>query len=75
MNLINHWINGTRTDVLPGRTGPVYNPASGAIQAEGFGQVLINILYCHTQPAPGDPPLRFQLIHNIAHHTDRYRKG
>ena len=31
MNLINHWISGAQTDVLPGRTGPVYDPASGAI--------------------------------------------
>jgi malonate-semialdehyde dehydrogenase (acetylating)/methylmalonate-semialdehyde dehydrogenase len=34
MNLINHWINGAQTDVLPERTGPVYDPASGTIQAE-----------------------------------------
>ena len=34
MKLINHWINGKPWDGTPERTGPVFDPASGQIQAE-----------------------------------------
>ncbi len=34
MNLINHWINGRSVSTTPSRTGPVYNPATGAQTAE-----------------------------------------
>ena len=34
MKLINHWINGKPWDRTPERTGPVFDPASGQVQAE-----------------------------------------
>ncbi len=34
MKLINHWINGKPWDGTPERTGPVFDPASGQVQAE-----------------------------------------
>ncbi len=34
MKLINHWIDGVEASGAPGRTGPVYNPATGKQTAE-----------------------------------------
>jgi malonate-semialdehyde dehydrogenase (acetylating) / methylmalonate-semialdehyde dehydrogenase len=34
VKLINHWINGKPWDGTPERTGPVFDPASGQVQAE-----------------------------------------
>ena len=34
MRTIDHWINGSAVPSASGRTGPVYNPASGEQQAE-----------------------------------------
>ena len=34
MSLIRHWIDGKPDDATPGRTGPVYNPATGEQVAE-----------------------------------------
>ncbi len=34
MKLINHWINGKPWDGTPERTGPVFDPASGQVQAD-----------------------------------------
>ena len=34
MKLITHWINGKPWDGTPARTGPVFDPATGAQQAE-----------------------------------------
>jgi len=34
MNPINHWIEGRSVSTTPSRTGPVYNPATGAQTAE-----------------------------------------
>ncbi len=34
MKLINHWIDGEFASTTPARTGPVFNPATGALTAE-----------------------------------------
>ncbi|MCF8537855.1 MAG: aldehyde dehydrogenase family protein, partial [Candidatus Nanopelagicales bacterium] len=40
MRTIDHWINGTLTPATSGRSGPVFNPATGEQQAEvGFASV------------------------------------
>ena len=45
-----------------------------AVEPKGFSEILVHILNGHAQPAPGHPALRFQLVNDIAHDTDRNRK-
>ena len=41
--ILSHWINGRPVEVLPDQTGPVYNPATGAVIGRvprgGFAEV------------------------------------